>query len=44
LHRWTVIVDGRRIVMDENDAAGQRSLIARLALAMIEDQGYQIRR
>ena len=40
----TVIVDGRRVVMDESDAAGQRSLITRLDLAMIEDQGYQIRR
>jgi hypothetical protein len=40
----TVIVDGRRVVMDESDAPGQRSLITRLDLAMIEDLGYQIRR
>ena len=38
----TVIVDGRRVVMDESDAPGQRSLITRLDLAMIEDLGYQI--
>jgi hypothetical protein len=40
----TVIVDGRRVVMDESDAEGQRSLITRLDLAMLEDVGYQIRR
>jgi hypothetical protein len=40
----TVIVDGRRIVMDESDADGARSLITRLDLAMLEDLGYQIRR
>jgi hypothetical protein len=39
----TVIFDGRRLVMDESDAAGQRSLITRLDLAMLEDQGYTIR-
>jgi hypothetical protein len=40
----TVIVDGRRVVMDQGDAAGQRSLITRLDLAMLEDLGYLIRR
>ena len=40
----TVIVDGRRVVMDEGDATGQRSLITRLDLAMLEDLGYSIRR
>ncbi len=40
----TVLVDGRRVVMDESDAMGQRSLITRLELAMLEDLGYQIRR
>ena len=40
----TVIFDGRRLVMDQSDAAGDRSYITRLDLAMLEDQGYTIRR
>jgi hypothetical protein len=38
----TVIVDGRRVVMDQSDAPGERSLITRLDLAMLEDLGYLI--
>jgi hypothetical protein len=39
----TVIVDGRRVVMDESDAPGERSLMPRLDLAMIDDLGYLLR-
>jgi len=39
----TVSVDGRRVVMDQSDTTGQRSLITRLDLAMLEDLGYLIR-
>jgi hypothetical protein len=36
--------NGRRVVMDESDAAGERSLITPLDLAVLEDLGYQLRR